>query len=90
MLDTIIKPCLIVWQETVKRGLTVYGIQAEIARRTKKTPAFVSMVWRGKYRIALYPTAVLFADATGTKPELWLKGSAAEIRAAVQESMGEI
>lgn len=69
-------------------GAGMNGIQAEIARRTGKSPAFVSMVFSGKARVALWRTAQLFAKATNTSPQLWLERPAAEIRAAVKKSMG--
>jgi len=61
--------------------------QRKLAKKTGYTEGFISYILNGKRRPA-WPAAKILAEATGTKPELWLDGKPEQIKAALKNSEG--
>ena len=64
------------------------GYQTRLAQATGFTDGYISMILSGGRRITLWATAVTFAQATGTRPELWLEGKPGDLRHAARQAFG--
>jgi transcriptional regulator with XRE-family HTH domain len=66
-----------------KLGGMKHGIQTELAKRTGLSVSMVNKLLLGQRRPS-WETAKRLAKATGTKPILWMEGTAAQLRAAIE------
>jgi len=60
-----------------------HGTQTQIANRAGVSVAMVNKIFLG-HRRPSWKTAKRLAQETGTTPELWLEGTPAQIRAAIE------
>lgn len=65
-----------------------HGDHKKIAQGARITGAHLSLILHAKARPS-WPTAKRLAAATGTDPIVWLEGSPAEIRAAIEKAERE-
>ena len=56
------------------------GIQKAIAKNSNLSEAYISSILKGKKRVKVWDTAKALARVTGTDCELWLEGTADQIR----------
>ena len=56
------------------------GVQRAIAKNSNLSEAYISSILKGKKRVKVWDTAKVLARVTGTDCELWLEGTADQIR----------
>ena len=56
------------------------GVQKAIAKNSNLSEAYISSILNGKKRVKIWDTAKILARVTGTNCELWLEGTADQIR----------
>jgi plasmid maintenance system antidote protein VapI len=61
------------------------GVQRAIAQKSNLSETYISLILQGKKRVTVWNTAKILAKVTGTECELWLEGSADQIKKEIED-----